>query len=353
MFIALWSSYFSLVILGVYLLVTYELPVDHSYKADVQLANHVPKRDGYASKEKIFHAAMFYNNARVIPYWTVKITKLINYLGDNVFISIVESYSTDATPVLLRDFDRKLEAIGIPCRILTQETSIPRPASSTGTQLQYIKYLANLCNLAMEPLVIQEAYDHVLFSNDIFVEAESIIELLNTKGGDYDMACGLDFYSRGLYDLWVLHDRLRHLASALWSYFLEDMGFHAVRTNEPAPVFACWNSIIAVHTDPFLQIPLRKGQFSTIPLTQPLLSTHPAYPRPLNITPASTVPHALLHVQAQVALFRRVFPPPVRPTVPIRDEEYLREPARDYRVRMAVLRLVQIYLEALSGQVVY
>jgi hypothetical protein len=49
-FIALWSSYFSLVILGVYLLVTYELPVDHRYKADVQLANRVPKRDGYASK---------------------------------------------------------------------------------------------------------------------------------------------------------------------------------------------------------------------------------------------------------------------------------------------------------------
>jgi hypothetical protein len=109
----------------------------------------------------------------------------------------VESYSTDATPALLRDFDRKLEAMGVPRRILTQETSIPRPASSTGTQLQHIEYLANLRNLAMEPLVTQGAYDRVLFSNDVFVEAESIVELLNTKGGDYDMACGLDFYNRG------------------------------------------------------------------------------------------------------------------------------------------------------------
>ncbi|KAJ7816741.1 cryptococcal mannosyltransferase 1-domain-containing protein [Mycena olivaceomarginata] len=291
-FIALWSSYFSLVILGVYLLVTYELPVDHRYKVDVQLANRVPKRDGYASKEKIFLAAMFYNNARVVPYWTVEITKLINYLGsDNVFVSIVESYSTDATPALLRDFDRKLEAMGVPRRILTQETSIPRPASSTGTQLPHIEYLANLRNLAMEPLGTQGAYDRVLFSNDVFVEAESIVELLNTKGGDYDMACGLDFHNRGyVIRPLVLRDRLGHLASALWPYFLEDTGFRAVMTNEPAPVFACWNGIIAVRADPFLPIPLRKGQLSTIPLTQPLPTTHPAYPRPLNTTPASTSP---------------------------------------------------------------
>ncbi|KAJ7836889.1 glycosyltransferase family 69 protein [Mycena olivaceomarginata] len=233
------------------------LPVDHRYKADVQLANRVPKRDGYASKEKIFLAAIFYNNARVVPYWT-----------DNVFVSIVESYSTDATPALLRDFDRKLKAMGVPRRILTQETSIPRPASSTGTQLPYIEYLASLRNLAMDPLVTQGAYDRVLFSNDVFVEAESIVELLNTKGGDYDMACGLDFHNRGLYDLWVLRDRLGHLASALWPYFLEDTGFRAVMTNEPAPVFACWNGIIAVPPSVYA----------------------PCVPTPPNTTPASTSP---------------------------------------------------------------
>ncbi|KAJ7768030.1 cryptococcal mannosyltransferase 1-domain-containing protein, partial [Mycena olivaceomarginata] len=99
-----------------------------------------------------------------------------------------------------------------------------------------------------EPLVIQGVYDHVLLNNNVFVEAESIIELLNTKGSDYDMACGLDFYSRGLYDLWVLHDRLRHLASALGPYFLADTGFRAVMTDEPIPVFACWNGIIAMRT---------------------------------------------------------------------------------------------------------
>jgi hypothetical protein len=32
----------------------------------------------------------------------------------------------------------------------------------------------------------------VVFSNDVFIEAESIVELLDTKGGDFDMVCGLD-----------------------------------------------------------------------------------------------------------------------------------------------------------------
>ncbi|KAJ7856116.1 hypothetical protein B0H14DRAFT_3448674 [Mycena olivaceomarginata] len=104
------------------------------------------------------------------------------------------------------------------------------------------------------------------------------------------MACGLDFYSHRLCDLWVLCNRLGHLASVLWPYFLKDTGFHVVMTDEPAPVFVCWNGIIAVHADPFLPIPLCKGQFSTISLTQPLLSTHPAYPCPLKTTPASMSP---------------------------------------------------------------
>jgi hypothetical protein len=62
-----------------------------------------------------------------------------------------------------------------------QETAPPR-----------ITFLAAVRNLVMEPLVQHGGYTRVVFSNDIFIEAESIVELLDTKGGDYDMACGLD-----------------------------------------------------------------------------------------------------------------------------------------------------------------
>ncbi|KAJ6454206.1 hypothetical protein C8R45DRAFT_1192217 [Mycena sanguinolenta] len=68
------------------------------------------------------------------------------------------------------------------------------------------------------------------------------------------------------------------------------MGFRAVMADEPAPVFACWNGIIAVRADPFLPIPLRTGQLFTAPLARPLAPTHPAYEQPANMTPALTPP---------------------------------------------------------------
>ncbi|KAJ7692270.1 cryptococcal mannosyltransferase 1-domain-containing protein [Mycena rosella] len=287
-------AYSSLVLLGIYMLCTHELPSDHRFKPRVQLANRVPKREGYGTGEKIFIAASFYNNELVLPYWTTEITKLINYLGsDNVFVSIVESYSSDNSPALLRKFDQKLEVMGVPHRILTQDTSITRPAPagvSISTSLARIEFLAAVRNLVMEPLVAGGGYDRVLFSNDVFVQSESMVELLSTRDGDYDMACALDFHNRGLYDLWVLRDRLGRLTSALWPYFLEDTGFRAVMAEEPAPVFTCWNGIVSILAEPFLPIALRHGRLSTSPLPRPLPPSHPAYPQWANVTPALTPP---------------------------------------------------------------
>ncbi|KAF7326524.1 Glycosyltransferase family 69 protein [Mycena venus] len=57
-------------------------------------------------------------------------TKVIHYLGpDNVFVSIVKSYRTDAMPTLLLSFNKALSSMGIPHCILMQDTSIPRPPS--------------------------------------------------------------------------------------------------------------------------------------------------------------------------------------------------------------------------------
>ncbi|KAJ6589621.1 cryptococcal mannosyltransferase 1-domain-containing protein [Mycena capillaripes] len=262
--IVVWLGYLFLSILGLYMLATYEQPLDHRFESAVQLANSVHKRDGYGSGEKIFIAAMFFNNADVVPYWTTEITKLIHYLGpDHVFVSIVESYSSDDTPALLHEFDAALQAMG---------------------------FLAAVRNLAIEPLVTLGGYDRVLFTNDVFVEAESIVELLHTRGGDYDMACGLDFGWWGLYDLWVLRDRLGRLVSAIWPYFLEDLGFRGVMADEPAPVFACWNGITSISAEPFFPASLRTGRLSTSPRTHPLPQTHPLYTRAANTTPADASP---------------------------------------------------------------
>ncbi|KAJ7215066.1 cryptococcal mannosyltransferase 1-domain-containing protein [Mycena pura] len=281
--------YLSAVLLGLYMLHTYELPVDHQFKKRVELANRVPKPGGYGSGDKLFIAALFYNNADVLPYWTTEITKLINYLGsDNVFVSIVESHSGDRTAALLEDFDRNLAAMNVPRRVLTHEPT-PRPPMST--KEQRIVFLAALRNVAMEPLVEKGGFKRVLWSNDVYVEAEAIVELLNTNHGDYDMACGLDQGPWGLYDMWVLRDRLGRIGSTVWPYLLETTGIRAIMRDEPARVSACWNGIAVMRADPFLPPALRSGtQLSTTPLARPLAPTHPSFPRHANQTPATAPP---------------------------------------------------------------
>ncbi|KAJ7788849.1 cryptococcal mannosyltransferase 1-domain-containing protein [Mycena olivaceomarginata] len=232
---------------------------------------------------------MFYNNAYVLPYWIAEVSKLINYLGpDNVFVSIVESYSSDDSPALLRAFETKLQAMSVPNRILTHDTSVTRPPSMVKGPPR-IDFLAATRNLVLEPLTVHGGYDRVIFSNDVFVEAESIVELLETNRGEYDMACGFDFQQWGLYDIWVIRDRLGRIVSGQWPYFSEESGFAAVMANEPAPVFTCWNGIVSIRAEPFLPTEMRRGGLSAPPLP-PLSPTHPAYPRPANQTPATAPP---------------------------------------------------------------
>ncbi|KAJ7875579.1 glycosyltransferase family 69 protein [Mycena olivaceomarginata] len=292
---AVYVGYLSLAVLGVYGLWTYEQPVDHRFKPDVNLANNMPKRAGYGTgRQNIFIAAMFHNNCDrldVLPYWINQMTRLIYYLGParQRFVSVFESYSSDNSPVLLDGFDCWLEEINIAHRILTRDTE------SMNTAPPRIRFLAASRNLVMQPLVERGGYERVIFSNDVFVEAVSIVELLNTKGGNHDMACGLDLsYWGQIFQLPsfrpVIRDRLGRIASTLWPYFLEDSGFRAVMADEPAPVFTCWNGIVSIRADPFLPPHLRTGQLSLSPPATPLPPTHPAYPQPANLTPAATPP---------------------------------------------------------------
>ena len=135
---------------------------------------------------------MFHNNEKVIPYWSDSIIKAIHYLGpDNVFVSIVESESDDRSPVLLQQLDDKLGAMGIQRRILTQDEAVTKPENLIGNNRIY--YLSALRNRALEPLVEMGGYDKVMFSNDIYIEPEAILELLYTAEGEYDMVCGMDY----------------------------------------------------------------------------------------------------------------------------------------------------------------
>ncbi|KAG2362915.1 cryptococcal mannosyltransferase 1-domain-containing protein [Suillus spraguei] len=208
----------------------YQQPGDVRYRDAVHSAAAHPLREGYGKQEKIFIAALFYNNELVIPYWHNSLITAIHYLGpDNVFVSIVESHSTDSSPELLQQLDADLALMGVSRRILTGDETISRPEYLGGRER--IEFLAATRNRALEPLM-EGGYDKVVFSNDIFIEPETLVELLETNDGNYDMACGLDFGHFGAYDMWVLRDRQAKLAT----------DYHAMQTDSPAPVFSCWNS---------------------------------------------------------------------------------------------------------------
>lgn len=255
--------------------VHYEQPGDVRYRDSIQQAVAHPRKQGYGKQEKIFIAAMFHDNENVIPYWHDTLIKVIHYLGpDNVFVSVVESHSTDSSPQLLEALDADLALLGVSRRILIRDDSVPKPDDMSGNNR--IDFLAATRNRAMEPLLVG-GYDRVVFSNDIFIEPESFVELLETNDGDYDMACGLDMGHFGAYDMWVLRDRQAKLASAIWPYFFDEADYQAMHTESPVPVFTCWNGIVVFTADPLLPIALRSNRtLSNDPLPYELPATHPA-----------------------------------------------------------------------------
>ncbi|EJD37736.1 hypothetical protein AURDEDRAFT_72858 [Auricularia subglabra TFB-10046 SS5] len=280
-----WSAKLSLscglVLCGLYMLGTVDHP-DDSRHTDVLLrSSRKPKLEGYGNGEKVFIAALFYNNADILPHWTRQMTRVIQYMGvDNVFVSIMESWSTDSTPTLLSDFDKALGALGVERRIKLRDTTVSRPSPFLTNQAR-INFLAASRNVALEPLadgLHGAAFDRILFSNDVITTAESIVELLNTRDGKYDMACGLDFAHWGIGDGWVLRDRLGQLVSSIWPYFVEDAGTNGVTKSEPFKVLSCWNGIAALRAEPFLPPAKRtNGTLSAKPLRWPLAHSHPSY----------------------------------------------------------------------------
>ena len=81
---------------------------------------------------------------------------------------------------------------GFQRRIIVNDTTVPRPENMQ-TDQHRIEFLAKSRNRVLEPLEHMGGFDKLLFSNDIYIHAEAIVELLGTRDGDYDVACGMDF----------------------------------------------------------------------------------------------------------------------------------------------------------------
>lgn len=157
--------------------------------------------------EKMFIASIHWTDEAVLRnHWAPAVAQLARDIGsDNVFVSIQESGSLDATKEVLQILDTDLEMSGIRRKIVLDETThkdeVEKPLAEFGwiqmpAQHSYrqnwtdwftlekgtwvprrIPYLARLRNLALQPLYeLQQAgekFDKVLWLNDVVFDVRN------------------------------------------------------------------------------------------------------------------------------------------------------------------------------------
>jgi hypothetical protein len=87
-------------------------------------------------------------------------------------------------------------------------------------------------------------------------QTEDVATLIETRNGDYSAACSLDFsappWLGRFYDTFALRDSEGAEAITMtWPYFLPSRSLDVMKNNDPTPVKACWNGIVAFDAAPF------------------------------------------------------------------------------------------------------
>ncbi|KAI8381191.1 cryptococcal mannosyltransferase 1-domain-containing protein [Radiomyces spectabilis] len=201
-----------------------------------------------SNKDTIFIAANLFNSEDILPHWIAEVNQLINWIGpQKVYISIYENGSTDGTKAMLRDFDSQLEKDHVPHWIVVD--------AAAKTKQRRIPVLANLRNRALWPIgnITTTHFDKIVFLNDIIFTAKDVITLLDTNQGNYDAACGMDFFGE-FYDLFATRDIHGHwLGSGNYPYFVDKTSQQLLRNNRPIPVYSCWNGMAVFDAKPFVE----------------------------------------------------------------------------------------------------
>ncbi|KAJ7602550.1 hypothetical protein DFH06DRAFT_1397258 [Mycena polygramma] len=80
--------------------------------------------------------------------------------------------------------------------------------------------------------------------------SRSVSRLLDTKGGDFAIACGLAFGGIGLYDVLMARDSCGECARWICPLFSHDpVSVARLRREEPVEVAACWNGAAVYDAD--------------------------------------------------------------------------------------------------------
>ncbi|KAJ7092382.1 capsular associated protein [Mycena belliarum] len=226
-----------------------------------------------------FIAANLYDYGVHLPVWTKQMALLISHLGpENVFVSIYESNSHDGTKDLLREFEGKLRRAGVKSSVVL-DTDTRRRDGWASNGHERVQYMADMRNKALEPLqggLDGRRFDKLIFFNDVYFAWKSIVRLLDTNNGDFDLACALDFDGIGLYDTWVIRDSCGQRTKEIWPYFsFDSVAVDRLRREEPVEVATCWNGVAVFDANWFLppsnDIPtVRPATPPTVPPGTPL-----------------------------------------------------------------------------------
>jgi len=218
------------------------------------------------SEQRVFIVTILHDSHKILKHWTFELIRLIMSLrssstmgcSSNVFVSIYESGSTDATTQLLEDLRGHLEFLGVSHSIVSG--GLRRNGSNR------IDYLGRLRNKALEPIhKTNITFDQVLWLNDVLYCADAALQVIhnampiNLGGLGANAVCGLDLWvppwdtECNVYDQWVFHD-------------MGGNNIHGRRDifrgkNLPFQVFSCWNGLVSFKADLFqdLHLEFRRG----------------------------------------------------------------------------------------------
>ena len=221
-----------------------------------------PRRRG-----RVFVAANFFNSGALLPQFSRELLALCDALGyASVFVSIYENGSGDDTALHLYNLNSRLAHLGVERSVVSEQAHWRTFCSEvlTGEALTHclddgcselrecgeairIPIMAAIRNRALRPLAAYRAADvTLLFINDVLLERDDMLALLDTNGGSYDMACGMDFEGLKLYDTWVARDLSGATLSEWYPFVREATSQALLREGLPFRVYSCWNGAVAL-----------------------------------------------------------------------------------------------------------
>jgi len=215
-----------------------------------------------------FFAANFHNSEDILPNWSSQFLRLAAILGPHrVFLSVYENDSTDKTKELLGVLRDEATALGVANKIVMEHT--------TNLRQKYpdrIEFLALVRNRALEPLysfatllkeepgfavsLSSSAHFKLVFLNDIYFKAEDVLRLIGTRSLNYDIACGLDFYTL-FYDHYATRDIHGDFFANVFPFSREPVTQKLARNWQEFPVYSCWNGGAVLRVEPFIKNQVR------------------------------------------------------------------------------------------------